>query len=84
MAVMTLIPNALSSRPMNTPDTDEELFRRFRSAGDEAALDRLFERNWNAAYHIALGILGDPAGAVGARSAQKNRCEYLARMNCSR
>lgn len=63
MAVMTLIPNALSSRPMNTPDTDEELFRRFRSAGDEAALDRLFERNWNAAYHIALGILGDPAGA---------------------
>lgn len=48
---------------MTPPQSDEDLYRLVVQNGDMNALESLYSRNWNSAYHIALSFMRDSASA---------------------
>lgn len=48
---------------MTRPQSDEDLYRLVVQNGDTNALESLYSRNWNSAYHIALSFMRDSASA---------------------
>ncbi len=51
---------------MESPGTDEALFRALRETSASESLSSLMERHWERSYRTALAILRDPASAEDA------------------
>src|SRR4051812_46489499 len=62
---MIASPPLRAVRPHDGP-SDESLLERFADDGDRAALDALISRHLEAAYRLALRIVGNPADAEDA------------------